>query len=241
MKWIHLVLSIIILFMSSETFAQPKFENDSVLVITYELTNQLPHFKASSTGKLLINGAVSYYFTSNPSLKIDEADKIPGTIKYADSSFLLFNQPMMPHYDKYTYFSDSLHPMQWTLTGKKASINQRIGYEATTFFRGRYFTAFYDPTIPFNNGPVKFGGLPGLIIRLYDRDKLWDYELKSIAKEPKVYTGNKIKFAGDYKMFLSIYPEWRRKLEEKLAANQSVDPNCPTCGSKNKHYSMEIY
>lgn len=229
--------------LSNSSTAQRVIGKDSVMLVTYQLTLSSPasKLKLTSTGSLIIDGMVSYYYTSDPNQVTDDGNKIPGTIKYADSNYALFNRPMMPKYDRFTYFSDTLHPMKWNLTGRTIVIKDRVGYEAKTFFRGRHFTAYYDPKIPLNNGPVKFGGLPGLIIKLFDSERIWDYELKTITKGPAEFQGNKINYAGNYKMFLSIYPEWRRRLEEKFNANESTDPNCPTCGSKSTYYSLEIY
>mgnify|MGYP001648646412 FL=1 len=39
---------------------------------------------------------------------------------------------------------------------------------ATAHFRGREWTAYYAPDIPVGRGPWKFGGLPGLILRIED-------------------------------------------------------------------------
>lgn len=225
---------------TNDIIAQKNLFIDSVLIVSYNITHQLPNFQATSSSKLIIDGTVSYYFGSSEFIKNGEILNA-GIVKYSDSSHLLFCQPMMPKYDKYTYFSDSLHPMKWEFTEKKIELNGRVGYEAKTFFRGRYFTAYYDPKIPFSNGPLKFGGLPGLIIKLYDKELRWNFELISIKPELRTFKGNKMNYAGDYQKFLSIYPEWRKRLEEKLAATESVDPNCPTCGSKNTHYSIEIY
>lgn len=243
MKICKLFFTIYVCVFSMFVHAQGKetFYRDSVIVVTYNNTNYLSQVKTTRLMKLIIDKDVSYFFISNPDFKIEEEGKIPSIIKYNDSNKLLFNRPMMPKYDKYTYFSDSLYPMKWHLTGKVELINGRVGHEATTFFRGRYFTAFYDPNIPFNNGPMKFGGLPGMIIRFYDKDRIFYYDLHNITREPRTFKVNKINLGGDFQTFLNIFPDWDRKRNEKAHANQSVDPNCPECGVKIVSYSIEIY
>lgn len=58
--------------------------------------------------------------------------------------------------------------MKWEmLTGNGPEI---LGYKtliAKTKFRGRSFIAHYAPELPFNTGPFKFNGLPGMILELY--------------------------------------------------------------------------
>jgi hypothetical protein len=113
-------------------------------------------------------------------------------------------------------------------------------YEAITNFRGRSFTAYYDPIIPISDGPLKLNGLPGLIVKLFDNDRLWDFSLKSITKSPKKYIASNIEIAGDFNLFRDIYPVWDRKIKEKNNANKNVDPNCVGCKTKlPKTYSVE--
>lgn len=214
-------------------------QNDSVIVISYSITFKLKDYQTTNTSSLIIDNNKSYFYGSSEHINKEFINV--GVIKYFDSSQLLFCQPMPPKYDHYTYFSDSLHLMKWELNNDKIDLNGRVGYGATTFFRGRYYVAYYDPKIPFENGPYKFGGLPGLIIKLYDKDMLWNFELTNIVRRKNDITVNRINYVGDYNFFLSIYPEWRRRMEEKLAAIDNTDPNCPTCGSKSTHYSLEIY
>ncbi len=64
--------------------------------------------------------------------------------------------------------------------------NQKIGaynaQKATTDFGGRKWTAWFSKDIPFNDGPYKFHGLPGLIVKVEDADKDYSFELKGNKK-----------------------------------------------------------
>lgn len=55
------------------------------------------------------------------------------------------------------------------------------------YFRGRSYVAWFTMDIPIENGPWKFAGLPGLILKVYDDKKLYDFECVKIEK-------NKISF-----------------------------------------------
>lgn len=234
-------IALFLLINISKIYAQTNsFFNDSVLVVNYIFTNFKSNLKVPKDMKMIMDNNVSYFFISNPEFVKEDDTKLPTFIKYMDSNYLLFNSPMMPKYNRFTYFSDSLHHMEWTFVNKAEIINGREAYMATTFFRGRYFTAFYDPNIPFPNGPYKFGGLPGLIIKLYDKDKMFHFELKSIVREKRNYHLSQINVVGNYQDFVRIYPPWQRKFDEKLAAQETTDPNCPTCGVKTKRYTYEI-
>lgn len=55
--------------------------------------------------------------------------------------------------------------------------------KATCTFRGREYTAWFCVDIPISNGPWKFGGLPGLILKVYDKDHLFVFESIEIEKK----------------------------------------------------------
>lgn len=64
---------------------------------------------------------------------------------------------------------------------------QVLGYncqKATCTFRGRQWTAWFTTQIPVPMGPYKFGGLPGLILKIEDASKLFIYEAIGV-EQPK--------------------------------------------------------
>ncbi len=71
---------------------------------------------------------------------------------------------------------------QWKIDADTLSVCGYLCQKAVCRFRGRDFIAWFSPEIPINNGPWKFGGLPGLILKLYDKDKLYTFECVSIEQ-----------------------------------------------------------
>lgn len=73
---------------------------------------------------------------------------------------------------------------EWTL--KKEAVSDKIlGYsikKATVRFGGRDWVAYYTPEIPIQDGPYKFFGLPGLILKIEDTGKNYAFEIKAIEK-----------------------------------------------------------
>ena len=85
-------------------------------------------------------------------------------------------------------YTEAVPKMEWKLTNETQTI---IGYKcqkATCRFRGRDFVAWFAPDIPVKCGPWKFGGLPGLILKVYDKDKLYTFEAIGIETRPHPIT-----------------------------------------------------
>lgn len=74
--------------------------------------------------------------------------------------------------------------MKWTLADEKQTILGHSCQKATCRFRGRDFEAWFATDVPIKGGPWKFGGLPGCILKVYDKDKLYVWEAVAIEQGP---------------------------------------------------------
>lgn len=71
-----------------------------------------------------------------------------------------------------TYLIEENAPkINWTITTDTADFSGIHGQKATTYFKGRNWVAWFVPDLPFQSGPWKLNGLPGLIIDAYDEKK----------------------------------------------------------------------
>lgn len=70
----------------------------------------------------------------------------------------------------------------WTLQADTASFLGHQCQKATCHWRGRDYIAWFAPDIPIRRGPWKFGGLPGLIMKVHDVDSLYVFEAVAIEK-----------------------------------------------------------
>lgn len=71
---------------------------------------------------------------------------------------------------------------EWVMAEAEAEI---LGYpcrKATCSFRGRDYEAWFTPDIPMSNGPWKFSGLPGLIVKIADTENHYQWELVGVKK-----------------------------------------------------------
>ncbi|KMQ69723.1 hypothetical protein ACM39_01340 [Chryseobacterium sp. FH2] len=75
----------------------------------------------------------------------------------------------------------------WNILGDKQKIGEYAAQKATTEFGGRKWTAWFSTDIPFQDGPYKFSGLPGLIVKIEDEGKNYSWVLQG-NKRVKDYT-----------------------------------------------------
>lgn len=70
----------------------------------------------------------------------------------------------------------------WKISNEKAKIGSYNTQKATTEFGGRKWTAWFTSDIALQDGPYKFHGLPGLIVKIEDEGKNYSWELKGNKK-----------------------------------------------------------
>jgi|GEM_PF-2901934 len=228
------------LFMISKiSFSEVKAEtfNDSVLKITYHLTRQAnPEFpKYEENEYLVVDGNKSYFYFYPGAVQKDGKEHTrPGIIKDRDSNKIYFLGPMVPEYPIDSYWEDSLPPMHWQVYTEYATIQNTLCQKASTFFRGRAYTAYFALNIPVQDGPWKFSGLPGLIMKIGDSKGIYNFEVTKIEKLPDNYSFSFGKVNGDYDQYKSLYKKWYSRMLEKRKARQAADPNCLDCGDGAK-------
>ena len=69
-------------------------------------------------------------------------------------------------------YSDSVPTLEWSFSDE--TTDSIMGYDcrkATVEFAGRNYTAWFTPEIPLPFGAYKFGGLPGLILKIEDAER----------------------------------------------------------------------
>ena len=111
-------------------------------------------------------------------------------------------------------YTEAVPKQEWKLTNETQTI---IGYKcqkATCRFRGRDFIAWFAPSIPVKRGPWKFGGLPGLILKVQDKDGLYIFEAIGIETRPHPITRFK-----QYKEYTSYSREKVWKMQRSYHEN----------------------
>lgn len=72
--------------------------------------------------------------------------------------------------------------INWTISEETKKVENYTLQKATTKFGGRSWTAWFSKDIPFNEGPFKFRGLPGLIFEMSDTKNNFIYTLVKSQK-----------------------------------------------------------
>jgi len=85
-------------------------------------------------------------------------------------------------------YTENMPVQNWKISNDTLTVAGYLCQKATCTFRGRNYTAWFAMDIPIQNGPWKFGGLPGLILKVYDNDKLYVFECTRIEKLIKKYS-----------------------------------------------------
>ncbi|TKC10565.1 GLPGLI family protein [Pedobacter polaris] len=92
--------------------------------------------------------------------------------------------------------------INWKITKDTTSFSGINCQKATAYFKGRNWTAWFASDLPFQSGPWKLNGLPGLVIQAYDEtktvqflfagfEKVNEEDVKNAAaNEPKITTPN---------------------------------------------------
>lgn len=182
------------LFVCSVCFSQG---NNNVLKISYNASSK--HFNNWKNAEveehiLLINGNNAIY-QSSINMKIDSL-KATNKFSAASSPYFTYNTYALEiegnnltYYntifrDEYQY--EETLDFKWQLSDEIKMVNGYSCKMATVNYGNRDWIAWYTQEIPISFGPYKFGGLPGLIIKLYDDTYSFQFDVQEIDKIPPV-------------------------------------------------------
>ena len=94
--------------------------------------------------------------------------------------------------------TESVPVQEWTIHDDTMLLIGQRCQKATCYFRGRKYEAWFTMDIPISKGPWKFGGLPGLILKITDDKYLYSFECIRIEQfTSPIY----IKRYEDYKYY----------------------------------------
>lgn len=107
----------------------------------------------------------------------------------------------------------------WNIQPEKQKIGEYNTQKATTEYGGRKWTAWFSSDIPFQDGPYKFYGLPGLIMKIEDDEKNYSWMLsgnKKIENYDELSYSDKIN--AKYGVSNTVTPTTKEKFDKAYAS-----------------------
>ncbi|MGE8553019.1 MAG: GLPGLI family protein [Chryseobacterium jejuense] len=102
--------------------------------------------------------------------------------------------------------------INWTISNETKKVENYTLQKATTKFGGRSWTAWFCKDIPFNEGPFKLRGLPGLIFELSDAKKNFLYSLVKSRELTETYSTSDFLESNFGNKAISISEKQKQKL-----------------------------
>ncbi|MFW6369967.1 MAG: GLPGLI family protein [Bacteroidota bacterium] len=93
--------------------------------------------------------------------------------------------------EDYYEYSDELNIQNWQIVDSTKNVLDYPCQMAVTDFRGRSWIAWFASDIPIGDGPWKFSGLPGLIMKVYDTENHYHFTLvgiNQVENDPIVFS-----------------------------------------------------
>ena len=97
---------------------------------------------------------------------------------FANNEIIFDDQIFSEHYT----YSEPLKNIGWELTNQTDTLMGFAIQKATANYGGRRWEAWFTHQIPIPDGPFKFNGLPGLILKIYDSEKHYVFSVTSLSK-----------------------------------------------------------
>ncbi|PTT02364.1 hypothetical protein DBR11_04905 [Pedobacter sp. HMWF019] len=83
--------------------------------------------------------------------------------------------------DRFKY-TDEPGKLDWKISEQTDTVLSYTCQKATLHFRGRDYIAWFSTDIPVSDGPWKFNGLPGLILKIEDTEGLFTFKLVGLEQ-----------------------------------------------------------
>lgn len=207
------------------------------------LTSTLSHWKELTTPNVDENRIqdVDYISTENYTKR--------EVYKDLNNEFVYSNYNILNHN---FYVKDKIEPLKWTLLDSTETILNYNCQIAKTKFRGRTYLASFTKEIASSNGPWKFQGLPGLILKVISINDLYEkFEIECV----EISTNSNNNIEETFKKFINKYDKkfitWRdfvleidtflkKHIQNIKSSGESSDSGSYAIKFELKHYK-EIF
>ena len=202
MKILTFVFLLTILFYNSNE-TNENIPEENTFVVTYK--TQFKRFKSkpyrgTHSSKLFISGDKSVFLDEKlAQLAAIERESLPGidkankiqSVGYPEFTYIIKKDHRIQHSlfiqehlrkEHIAYEEPLMNSNLWNILSDTSTVAGLLSYKAICTFGGRNWTAWFTPEIPISEGPYKFSGLPGLIIRLDSEDGDYNFTLSGVER-----------------------------------------------------------
>ena len=146
--------------------------------------------KYESKGQIMADSLLNSFSTmpfnqSSANFYMQQRSKLPA-YRTTFKIYKLRQSKIIRFYDRISindfFYDESDNLFKWTILSDKKNI---LGYscqKAVTAFAGRIWDVWFTRQIPISDGPYKFQGLPGLILKAEDTKNNFIFEITSLSK-----------------------------------------------------------
>lgn len=225
------------LMLVSIAFAQDSAKISVQYKLTYVIDTTVPETPDIAYFSLFIG--------KNSSKYIDYIDENSNTV----FTTIISRQPLYKNFSTNKIIREiSMGPQTiYAITAEIPQVDWEVGKEqkkilgyncqsASGTYRGRTYTAWFTTQLPYRNGPWKLGGLPGLILEMYDANKeiIWKAEKISTQIDPI------LSLIRPNKNAISVTPEEYKKLNDALKKDAAAMRGSATSAAPNTGVSVSV-
>lgn len=117
---------------------------------------------------------------------IEEMTKGNYRARFIYSIFKNYPKGMLSYTEKvlptFFIYEEDLAAFHWNLLNEQDVINGYTVQKASIQYGGRLWFAWYCPELPISDGPYKFSGLPGLILKISDSKEHYSFEMMLLER-----------------------------------------------------------
>jgi GLPGLI family protein len=117
-------------------------------------------------------------------------------------------------------YSENKKNIHWEINSDTLTINGLKCQKATTSYSGRDYEAWFSNEIPISDGPYKFCGLPGLIVKISDFKRHYVFELTAKSEINQLYSNLKPTrnlFTTSKSVFFDKLKDYKKNIIERIA------------------------
>lgn len=222
---------------------------------TFQVTYQANH----TTGdKMYKNGKNTLYFTIDTAIYVHddhpaesgvsvEGTTVMSVVGDPTGAPILTIRSEGTQYVRNSYYNrgrfhvliDSVPAIDWKLSDDEGSEPSGKNRKATGWFAGREYEVWYNPDIPFPYGPHRFGGLPGLIVKVKSTDGYVDFQMTDFAPLAEEDRPEKLFHVEGEQLTLAEFEEAVIKLYLKVESTVTGGGPHPMAGGWPTNWTVE--